>query len=301
MNKYRIVREALQKELQSHPHVSFLVSPMATRSELMSTHCPDYIDRYLTGRLTEQEVRRSGFPWSIAHVQRSTSSVGGTVATMRAVLDPTSQSPVCCHVAGGTHHAFYNYGEGFCIFSDIAVATNLALAEYPSQVQRVLIVDLDVHQGNGNAVLFANAPNVFTFSMHCIGNYFSQKQSSDLDIELAVGCEDEEYLSQLRQVLPRLLDEFRPQLVFYQAGVDISADDRLGKLKLSSKGISERNKIVFDLVKERGIKLVVTMGGGYVCFVSSLSLLGNVFLCDFFALSVIRKTQILILHLLNLS
>jgi len=262
MNKYKIVREGLQKELGSHPNVSFQVSPMATRSELLSTHCPDYIDRYLSGKLTDQEIRKTGFPWSEEHVRRSTSSVGGTVAAMRAVLNPNVASMVSCHVAGGTHHAFYNYGEGFCIFSDIGVATNLALAEFPTQVQRILIIDLDVHQGNGNAVLFANNSNVFTFSMHCAGNYFSQKQSSDLDIELAIGCGDEEYLRQLQEVLPRLFDKVQPQLVFFQAGVDISLSDRLGKLQVSDKGISERNQIVYRLVKDRGIKLVVTMGGG---------------------------------------
>lgn len=263
MNKYRIVRESLQRELGNHPNVSFLVSPVATRSELMSTHCPNYIDRYLSGRLTEQEIRRTGFPWSEAHVRRSTSSVGGTVAAMRAVLNPAAPSSISCHVAGGTHHAFYNYGEGYCIFSDIAVAANLALTEFSSQVQRVLIVDLDVHQGNGNAVLFADNPHVFTFSMHCVGNYFSQKQISDLDIELEVGCGDEEYLRKLQDTLSRLFKEVQPQLVFFQAGVDVSKSDRLGKLKLTDRGISERNRIVYSLAKEWDAKLVVTMGGGY--------------------------------------
>lgn len=263
MNKYRIVREALQKEVGSnHPNISFLVSPLASRTELMSTHCPNYIDRYLSGKLTEQEVRRTGFPWSEEHVKRSISSVGGTVAAMRTLFNPNAPSNVACHVAGGTHHAFYNYGEGYCIFSDIAVAANLALAEFSTQVQRILIIDLDVHQGNGNAVLFANNPEVFTFSMHCVGNYFSSKQSSDLDIEVEVGCGDDEYLRQLSDVLPKLFDRVQPQLVFFQGGVDISNSDRLGKLQLTNKGISERNQIVYRLAKERRAKLVVTMGGG---------------------------------------
>lgn len=149
MTKYRIVRQGLQHEYMQHKHVSFHVSPLATQSELSTTHCIEYINRYITGQMTEKEVRKTGFPWSLAGVQRSLSSVGGTVAAMRSILEGHNSdlSDVSCHLAGGTHHAFYDYGEGYCIFSDIAVAANVALTEYPERVKRVLIIDLDVHQG----------------------------------------------------------------------------------------------------------------------------------------------------------
>lgn len=162
----------------------------------------------------------------------------------------------------GTHHAFYNYGEGFCIFSDIAVACNRALIEYPELVRQVLIIDLDVHQGNGNAKLFQDAPQVFTFSMHCKDNYFSEKQQSNIDVELEAGLSDDEYLSKLKVWLPYLMDVIKPQLVFFQAGVDIFEGDRLGKLRVTREGLMRRNSYVYQYVLRRNIKCVVTMGGG---------------------------------------
>jgi acetoin utilization deacetylase AcuC-like enzyme len=145
MEKYRMVREGLQRAFVGDARVDFEVSPLATAEELKSTHCSRYVDRYLRGQMSELEIRRVGFPWSISGVQRSTSSVGGTVAAMRAVC--SGEAAFAGHIAGGTHHAFYDYGEGFCVFSDIAVAANLALYEFPS-IQKILIVDLDVHQGD---------------------------------------------------------------------------------------------------------------------------------------------------------
>ena len=175
MEKYRVVREGLQAEMASHRGVSFDVSPLATEAELTTTHCPLYTKRFLSGNLNEKENRKIGFPWSISGVQRATSSVGGTLAATRAVLSHPDVR-AAAHCAGGTHHAFYDYGEGFCVFSDIAVAANCALREYPEAVKRIVIIDCDVHQGNGNAVLFQNNPEVFTFSMHCAKNYFSPVQ-----------------------------------------------------------------------------------------------------------------------------
>lgn len=264
MEKYRMVRLALQDEFADKKEIEFHESPLANFEELTSTHCPTYVNRYLTGLLNEQEVRKTGFPWSLKHVKRSTSSVGGTVAAMRAVLG-SDDVLASGHIAGGTHHAFYNYGEGFCIFSDIAVAANLALKEYPRQVQQIVIIDLDVHQGNGNAVLFQHNPAVFTFSMHCKENYFSTKQASDVDVELGAGAGDAEYLALLRMWLPRLLDQLQPQLVFVQAGVDVFQHDKLGKLTLTREGLQARNDLVFDCLRhsESNAKTVVTMGGGY--------------------------------------
>jgi acetoin utilization deacetylase AcuC-like enzyme len=261
MQKYRAVRELLQYENSNNPQIRFSVSPRATAEELGFTHCPTYVDRYFNGQLTNAEVRKTGFPWTPANVIRSTSSAGGTVAAMRSILS-SEDSNMACHLAGGTHHAFYNYGEGFCIFSDIAVACNLALREFPHQVRQVLIVDLDVHQGNGNAVLFAQEPRVFTFSMHCRENYFSRKEHSNVDVELEPGTGDEEYMEQLQLWLPKLFDTVKPDLVFYQAGVDIFEGDRLGKLKVTREGLQRRNAAVYQEVMARNMKCVVTMGGG---------------------------------------
>jgi acetoin utilization deacetylase AcuC-like enzyme len=262
MEKYRLVRENIQRDFTGRSDVEFAVSPMATSEELSTTHCPMYVNRFLTGALTPKENRKIGFPWSISGVQRSTSSVGGTVAATRAVLS-RDEVLAACHVAGGTHHAFYDYGEGYCVFSDIAVAANIALKEFPEKVKQIVIIDLDVHQGNGNAVLFQNNPRVFTFSMHCAQNYFSPKQLSNKDVEVEAGTADEQYLSTLQSWLPFLTKTLAPDLIFFQAGVDIHEKDRLGKLKISREGVSRRNRMVFGAARRCGARIVTTMGGGY--------------------------------------
>lgn len=264
MNKYRQIRTGLQEEYAaaSSPGLSFHVSPLSTRQEIETTHCPQYVERFLTeGAQTAAEIRAVGFPWSIAGTKRALSSVGGTVAAMRAVLN--GESETAGHLAGGTHHAFFDYGEGFCVFSDIAVAANLALKEFPERVRKVLILDLDVHQGNGNAKLFEKRPEVFTFSMHCSANIFSQKQTSDVDVEVDEGCGDEEYNDKLAGWMPFLFDIVQPQLVFFQAGVDVFELDRLGRLSLTRQGIQRRNRIVLEAARARNCPLILTMGGGY--------------------------------------
>jgi acetoin utilization deacetylase AcuC-like enzyme len=259
----------LMKLLCTHS-IDFFVSPLATEDDLVTTHSPEYVKKVLTGDLTEREIRNVGFPWNEENVKRSFSSVGGTVAAAKFVCaeaekrgPESSIAPWAAHVAGGTHHAFYDRGEGFCVFSDIAVAANVVLQRFPA-IQRVLILDLDVHQGNGNAVLFKDRPDVETFSMHCAANYFSEKQQSDLDIELPEGCTDETYLMTLSHWLKRITQEQgNYSLVFYQAGVDVLAEDRLGRMALTQKGVEARNRLVFDFVMEMNAPLVITMGGGY--------------------------------------
>ncbi|KAL7527135.1 hypothetical protein ACHAXR_001823 [Thalassiosira sp. AJA248-18] len=315
MGKYRKVRDrfqtkviSLSEEEQTRVHCEFRVSPLASAEELLTTHDAHYIHRYLTGDLTESENRNIGFPWSLQHVNRTLSSVGGTVAASvaaweeyisrqeylqnvnpqretqtQATLFNENTAHLCwgAHVAGGTHHAFEDYGEGFCIFSDIAVAANLLLQRYPNSIRRILIIDLDVHQGNGNAKLFDGNDRVQTFSMHCSSNYFSKKETSDLDVELPPGCGDEMYLSTLRYWLRRIeehqFDERQDieqngsdtmkrrqfDLVYFQAGVDIHSEDRLGRLSVTSTGISRRNALVFDFVNRIQCPLVICMGGGY--------------------------------------
>jgi acetoin utilization deacetylase AcuC-like enzyme len=167
-------------------------------------------------------------------------------------------------VAGGTHHAFYDYGEGFCVFSDIAVAANVVLKRYPELIRKALIIDLDVHQGNGNARLFQRRTDVLTFSMQCDANYFSPKEESDLDVELPVGCNDETYLFTLKHWLKQIeVKAGNVDLIFFQAGVDVLEQDRLGRMSLTSEGVKRRNQLVFDFAREQDVPLVITMGGGY--------------------------------------
>ena len=289
MEKYGKVRRRVQEMIGALPpkqqekvQCDFEMSPLATFEELITTHSPEYVKNFMTGNQTDVEIRNVGFPWSPSGVNRALSSVGGTVAAACAICDVIqdrrqqhgeendsvvkSRSPLTwsAHVAGGTHHAFYDRGEGFCVFSDIAVAANVILERYPDIVKRILIIDLDVHQGNGNAVLFQGRDDVMTFSMHCKKNFFSDKQSSDLDVELPEHCTDQTYLSTLSYWLKRINEEGGDyDLVFYQAGVDIIADDRLGRMTLTSEGVLKRNQMIYNWADERGIPLVITMGGGY--------------------------------------
>jgi acetoin utilization deacetylase AcuC-like enzyme len=281
MQKYRQTRDLVQQRLlkndSTNVTTNFRVSPLATVQELETTHCPDYIQRYMSGNLTERELRNVGFPWSLQGVNRSLSSVGGTVAAAVAVVQEWKENrddhgnyrsviaPWSAHVAGGTHHAFRDRGEGFCVFSDIAVAANVVRQRFPDIVQKVLILDLDVHQGNGNAVLFQDEPNVFTFSIHCVSNYFSKKEQSDLDIELPEGCNDATYLSTLHYWLKRIRNEMGSEfdLIFYQAGVDVLGHDRLGRMSLTLDGVQRRNKLVYEFAQKLNVPLVITMGGGY--------------------------------------
>jgi acetoin utilization deacetylase AcuC-like enzyme len=237
---------------------------------LETTHCPDYIQRFLRGDQTELEQRNVGFPWSQQGVDRALSSVGGTLAAACDVCEIWGLQqkhgipPWAAHIAGGTHHAFYDRGEGFSVFSDIAVAANIVLQRYPHVVQKILIVDLDVHQGNGNAVLFANNTQVDTFSIQCEGNYFSEKQQSDLDVELPVHCTDQTYLATLNHWLKIIGQEGGPyDLVFFQAGVDIIEHDRLGRMLISPEGVRRRNELVYHFAASKNVPLVISMGGGY--------------------------------------
>lgn len=274
MEKYRLVREmvesnvsSLNKSKRKKVNCEFRVSPLATAVDLVTTHCPQYVENFLNGHQTPTETRNVGFPWSPSGVERALSSVGGTVAAASFVCESSRESrgPVwASHVAGGTHHAFYNRGEGFCVFNDIAVAANVILKRYPHVVKRVLIIDLDVHQGNGTARIFRGRKEVFTFSMHCAGNYFSKKETSDWDVELPVGCQDGLYLSQLTHCL-KVFEDHKDDFdfIFYQAGVDVIKHDRLGLMNISKEGIEKRNNLMYEFAQRTGKGMVITMGGGY--------------------------------------
>ena len=256
MPKYRLLRERLvaegvlgAQELEE--------SDVIDRPSLLLAHTPEYLDAVFSGTLSEPEQRRLGFSWSEALVARSRASVFGTVAAARAAL----RDGVAGNLAGGTHHAHADRGTGFCVFNDIAVAARTLKRE--GLIDRALVVDLDVHQGDGTAAIFAGDESVFTFSMHGARNFPFHKQRSSLDVELADGCGDSEYIATLEEHLPAVLDRARPDVLFFQAGVDPLEHDLLGRLKLTEAGLRLRDRIVASASRDCGIPLVLTLGGGY--------------------------------------
>jgi acetoin utilization deacetylase AcuC-like enzyme len=256
MAKYRQLREALLARELVRPE-ELVPSHPAAVEELLRVHTPRWVEAVLDGRLTEAEVRRLGFPWSVELTLRSRAAVGGTCAAAERALD----DGVAANLAGGTHHAFPDHGEGYCVFNDIAVSIR-ALQAWGS-IERALVVDLDVHQGNGTAAVFADDPRVYTMSLHGEHNFPFRKQRSTLDVGLPDGTGDEVYLDVLVRHLPRVLEAARPDLVYYQAGVDPLAADSLGRLHLSHQGLAARDAFVFEAVRRAGLPLVLTLGGGY--------------------------------------
>jgi acetoin utilization deacetylase AcuC-like enzyme len=220
-------------------------------------HDPDYVLAYRSGTLDAKAQRRIGLPWSAALADRTCIAVGGTVLTARLAL----QYGLACNTAGGTHHAFPTYGSGFCIFNDLAIAARVV--QKLGLAQKILIVDLDVHQGDGTAFIFAEDATVFTFSMHCEVNFPGTKQKSDLDVPLPIGMEDDSYLRTLSHYLSDLLADFQPDLVLYDAGVDPHMDDRLGKLALTDRGIFRREMQVLGTCTAGGYPVACMIGGGY--------------------------------------
>jgi acetoin utilization deacetylase AcuC-like enzyme len=224
---------------------------------LLWTHEAGYWHRMRNLQLTDKEMRAIGFPLSAQLVEREIRITQGTIDCALYAR----QYGAALNVAGGTHHAFAGHGEGFCLLNDFAVAANYLL--HQKLAKQILIVDLDVHQGNGTAALFAGEPRVFTFSMHGQHNYPFRKETSDLDIGLHDGCTGDEYLSLLRQHLPKLIEREQPDFICYLSGVDVLETDKFGKLKLSLADTLHRDEIVFDLCRRHGIPVAVAMGGGY--------------------------------------
>jgi len=228
----------------------------ATDGELSLVHDPAYLRRVAEGTLAPAEVRRIGFPWSSAMVERCRRSVGGTLGAARAALDLGTG----VNLAGGTHHAFADRGEGFCVFNDVAVATRVLQRE--GRIRRVAVIDLDVHQGNGTAAIFRGDPDVFTLSVHGAGNYPFQKEESDLDLALPDGAGDSPFLDAVEEGVARSLAT-RPDLVFYLAGADPYEGDRLGRLGVSREGLATRDRIVLDACRAAGVPVALSMAGGY--------------------------------------
>jgi acetoin utilization deacetylase AcuC-like enzyme len=256
MSKYEELRRLVAESGLVAP--TDLIEPdEATDSQLHRVHDPDYVRRVREGRLDEAELRRIGFPWSQAMVERSLRSAGATVAACRAALD----DGVAVNLAGGTHHAFADRGEGFCVFNDSAVAARAMQAEHG--VARVVIIDCDVHQGNGTASIFSDDPTVFTFSIHGASNFPYRKEASDLDIALPDGTEDAGYLAALEAALPLALDLAAADLAIYVSGADPHENDRFGRLKLTVDGLAERDRRVLAACRQAGLPTAVTMAGGY--------------------------------------
>lgn len=231
--------------------------PAATDADLERVHCRDYVARMREGRASHDEMRRIGFAWSAQMLERSRRSSGGTIMALRSALD----DGVGVNLAGGTHHAAFSRGGGYCVFNDTVVAARHAQAA--GWLQRVLVVDLDVHQGDGTAQLCAGDDSIFTFSMHGARNYPAIKPASDLDVALVDGCGDAEYLNELALHLPRALAAARPQAVIYLAGADPFERDRLGRLALTKDGLAERDRRVLEACRSRVLPVAVSMAGGY--------------------------------------
>jgi acetoin utilization deacetylase AcuC-like enzyme len=256
MEKYRLLRELLL-ERGVLPPAWLRASEPVSREDLERVHTARYLDALWTGTLSEAEVRRLGFPWSQELLLRSRASVGGTVGAARAALE----DGVAGNLAGGTHHAFPDHGEGYCVFNDIAVAIRVLQSE--KRLERAVVVDLDVHQGNGTAAVFEGDDSVFTFSIHGEHNFPFRKQRSCRDVGLPDGMSDSAYLDVLAAHLPEVLEASGADILFYQAGVDPLAEDALGRLSLTHAGMRARDRLVLEAAWHRGLPIVLTLGGGY--------------------------------------
>jgi len=256
MQKYDLLRQAVQAAgLVSDGDLR--AAQPATDEEILRAHDRDYLERLVAGRLTAKEIRRIGLPWSPELVTRARHSVGGTIAACRAALE----DGLAVNLAGGTHHAFRDHGQGYCLLNDVVIAARAMVAE--GRVRQVLIVDCDVHQGNGTAALAQGDASILTFSIHSESNFPLFKEQSDLDIELADGTGDEAYLAALDAGLAEILGRADGELAIYLAGADPYEEDRLGNLALTKEGLARRDRLVLERCREAGLAVAVVMAGGY--------------------------------------
>ena len=256
MPKYSLLH---QRVIESGlvPHEGLIEGEPASDEQLLRVHTPEYLHKVVNGQLSEKEVRRIGLPWSPQLVERSRRSVGCTIAACRLAL----QDGLAANLAGGTHHAYPDHGEGYCVFNDVAVAARAMQAE--GRARRIVVIDCDVHQGNGTAAIFTSDPSVFTFSIHGAKNFPYHKETSDLDIALPDGTGDKAYLDALHDGLSQSLQAVKADLAIYLAGADPFAGDRLGRLSLSKAGLLERDRMVFSACTRLGLPVAITMAGGY--------------------------------------
>jgi len=256
MEKYRLLRERVLAAGVVAPE-DLIVPHAATDEEILRVHDPEYLRRVQSGEMDREEMRRIGFPWSPGMVERSRRSAGGTIEACRAAR----QGGAAVNLAGGTHHSFRDRGEGYCVFNDAAIAARALQAE--GLAERVVVVDCDVHQGNGTAAIFRDDPSVFTFSIHGRNNFPFHKERGDLDVEMPDGAADAEYLAALEAGLEAALAAARADFAIYVSGADPHERDRLGRLKVSRAGLLARDRLVFERCGRRGLPVAVVMAGGY--------------------------------------
>lgn len=254
--KYALLRRRVEASGLFRPE-DFVEPDAVSEADLLRAHTPDYVQKIFSGDLTREEQNRIGFPWSPGMVERTRRTTGGTILACRYAL----RESVAVNLAGGTHHAFTDRGEGFCVFNDSVVASRVLKAE--GLIRRVVIIDCDVHQGNGTAALVRDDPTIFTFSIHAANNYPQEKETSALDIELPDGTGDEDYLRAVEGALSEALSRAEADLAIYLAGADPFAGDRLGRLALTKDGLARRDELVFAACAERHLGVAVTMAGGY--------------------------------------
>lgn len=256
MEKYALLRERVESDLS--PGVGQLSVPVAASDqELEAVHTREYLRKVRDGTLSEAEIRRIGFPWSPTLVERSRRSVGGTLECAKAALE----EGIAANLSGGTHHAFPDRGEGYCVFNDVAVATRVLLED--GAIHRAVILDTDVHQGNGTAFIFRGSPEVFTLSVHGANNYPFKKEPGDLDLELPDGVGDEQFLEVVEDGVQSALAASIPDLAIFLSGADPFEGDRLGRLAVSKEALRERDRLVLRACREAEIPTAVVMGGGY--------------------------------------
>jgi acetoin utilization deacetylase AcuC-like enzyme len=256
IGKYALLRKRIEDSHLFSPQ-DLCIPRAATDTEICRSHDPDYLHRLEQGKLTAKEIRRIGLPWSPELLERARRSAGASVEACFAALE----DGVAVHLGGGTHHAFNNQGQGYCIFNDSVIAVRALQAD--THIQRVLILDCDVHQGNGTAALLQKDPAVFTFSVHGKNNFPFRKEKSDLDIALDDGADDGVYLEALEKGVRESLKQARADAVIYLAGADPFAEDRFGRLGVSKEGLAERDQLVLQYCQDAGLPVAVTMAGGY--------------------------------------
>ena len=254
MAKYRLLR---QRIIESDLDVELLIPPAATDEQLLLVHTLEYLEKVKTGNLNKIEQRRIGFPWSKKMVERSRRSTGATIAAAHAA----AESSMAFNLAGGTHHSFADAGQGFCVFNDVCVA--IRTLQRSGIIKTALVVDCDVHQGNGTAAITRADDSITTISMHCSENFPFKKTAGDFDVTLPPGAGDDVYLLSLKQTLDQISKNLIPDMVFYLAGADPFVGDRLGLLSLTEDGLRLRDQTVFDFFGDRGIPITICMAGGY--------------------------------------
>jgi acetoin utilization deacetylase AcuC-like enzyme len=266
MAKYRRLRERLVEDAVLAERDLCVPDPVSW-PDLRLAHDDAYIESVASGSLTPDAQRRIGFPWSAMMVERSRRSVGATLAAAREALNP-ARTGVSANLAGGTHHAFRDHGEGYCVFNDVAVAARVLIRD--GLIARAVVIDCDVHQGNGTAAIFRDDPSVFTLSFHGEKNYPFRKELSDRDVTFADGTRDGTYLRALRHHVPGVLDDQQPEIVFYLAGADPYEGDRLGRLKMTVDGLRARDRFVLEQCHRRGVPVAIAMSGGYASDIEAI-------------------------------